>query len=607
MKKLLASIAAASALILFFQACQKDVPQPVEKVVKVSIGDVQDSSFVFAIVPEGETESYAYMVDEGEAYDVEASVIMDCKGKGFVSGSRKYQKDSSLMMSISDLEPGTTYTVYAVARDSQGTLTKVATATTTTSDTVIPSIKSFTSNGNTVTIEFIEDVIFVDGSEILATPYCKMFLTGSPAGAAVEGTLKEVSGNKATIEFADITTPGTYYTVSYDEGTFTDVNENPCEALKSKFTSAVKPDGSCSYEGVYGTIANADLVYVMPKVAEEIDIARYSTTALSVKVPAGVNRVDLVDNYITTIVHEGGASENVKMAKITHYYGSYYDATVKFAGNVIAGDKVSITIPAGAIQDWYGNVNSKDIVLGPSTIVKNDTKAPAIASYSSDGNMFTVQFSEDVKYVSGDIKATPYCKMYVTGAPAASAVTGEIKSVSGKNVTILFDAIKTPGTYYTVNIPEGAFTDLSGNPCAEVKSSFTGAVDAYGNCPCNGIYGKLVNGEIAYKLPAITTLAVSKYSTQQISVNIPDGVTRVDIVDNYITTVTHKNGSSDNFKMAKITNYYGSYYDVIVKCAGSAVVGDKVTITIPAGAVMDWYGNVNGKDITVGPIEIVAD
>lgn len=609
MKRLLNCLTALMTLIPIFSSCQKNVSEdkPVVKEVKVSIGDVQDSSFVFAVVPCGGIDTYAYAVTEGEPVKVEASAIMSGTVSGSIaSGTRNYKNDASLMMPVEYLEPNTTYTVYAAAKDPQGLLTEVATATTTTSDSVDPGILSFECKGNTMIIEFSEDVIFVDESEITATPYCKMFLTGSPAGAAVQGTLKEVSGKKVTIDFPDITMPGTYYTVNYEEGTFTDSYGNPCDELASKFTSAVKPDGSCSYEGVYGYLENSDIVYVTPT-SGDIDIAKFSTTALSVKVPAGVNRVDLVDKYVTTVTHEDSSFDVYPMMKVTNYYGSYYDVTVKFAGSVVAGDKVSITIPAGTLQDWYGNVNAKDIVLGPYKIFTNDTKNPEITAFSSEGNLLTIQFNEDVKYVSGDIKATPYYKMYVTGTPVSGAVTGSVKSVAGNKVTIEFATFTKPGTYYPVNIPAGAFTDLSCNPCEAVTSKFTGAVAADGTCPCNGIYGYIPNGEISIKVPSVTSIKLSEYSTKQISVSIPDGVTRVDLVDNYLTIVKHKDGSSDSFKMAKVTNYYGTYYDLVLKCAGTAAVGDIVTIAIPAAAIQDWYGNINAANIVVGPFQVVAD
>lgn len=597
-----------SCLACVFASCEKEPEVVPAKGIAVAVSEVTDQSFVITLTPEGVCENYTYVVNEGPAETVDAEKVYAGTLPGVARCAYSYKLEQKATAKVSSLKSGVKYTVYAVCGDANDVPGPVSAVEVTTLDVIDPSLASFSSDGNVVEIAFSEPMQYVAGKAIKATPYCKMFLTGSPASGAVNGEVVSVEGNKAKVKFASITTPGTYYLVNYPEGTFTDLSGNPCPAVSSKFNSAIiAADGSCDCTGIYGWLENADLVYTVKGVAE-VDLTKYSTYTISINVPAGVNRVDLADGYKTVVDHADGTVSEYAMAKVINYYGTYYDAVVKFAGEASKGDKVSIVIPAGAIQDWYGNVNAAEIVAGPYNVVSSDTTAPEIASFSSEGNVLTVNFNEPVKFVSGkNVKATPYCKMFLTGSPAGGAVSGEVVSVEGSKATIKFASITTPGTYYVVNIDAGAFTDLSGNgSAAAVTSKFTSAIIAAdGSCSCDGVYGWLANGELVYKAPAAANLSITKYSSTTYSVNVPAGVNRVDLADGYKTVITHADGTKSEYTMAKVTNYYGTYYDAVVKFAGSAVVGDKASIIIPAGAIQDWYGNVNSKEIVVGPMTIV--
>lgn len=607
MKRILVLVSAMACFACLFSSCNKEPGVQPAKGIEISVSDVNDQSFVLSLVPEAACETYAYVVKEGACVSVDAEKLLKGEVEGVSANTFKFSTNPTAGALVSSLEPGSVYTVFAVCGNANGVPGPLASKEVSTPDTGAPVLTSFstiaTGSGNSVELVFSEPVKYVEGSDVTAVPYCKMFLTGNPAGSAVKGEVFSVDGCKVGVKFASISTPGTYYLVNFAAGTFTDKSGNGCEALASKFTSAVAEDGSCSYEGAYGCVPNADLTYKAQSVSE-IDVAKYSSTAISVNVPAGVNRVDLADGYKTVVSHPDGTKDEYDMAKMTNYYGTYYDCVVKPAGKASYGDKLKIVIPAGAIQDWYGNVNAKDIELGPYDVVNSG--APEVESFSSDGNVLTLNFNVPVTYASGkSISATPYCKLYLTGSPAGGSAKGEVVSVNGKTVNVKFASFTMPGTYYPVNIEAGAFVAPNGNESEEVVSKFTSAIDSEGNFGYEGIYGYLENGDLTYKAPSATTVSAGKYSTQTFSVNIPAGVARVDLADGYKTIVEHADGTKSEYDMAKVTNYYGTYYDCIVKFAGSATVGDKASVVIPAGAIMDWYGNVNAAKIVVGPIEVV--
>ena len=607
MKKIFTLVSVLACFSCLFSSCNKEPGVQPAKGIEIAITDVNDESFVLSLVPEAACETYAYVVKEGSCAAVDAAKLLEGKVDGISANTFKFSTNPTAGALVSSLEPGAVYTVFAVCGNANGVPGPVASQEVSTTDTGIPYLTSFstiaTGAGNSVELVFNEPVKFASDKAVTAVPYCKMFLTGNPAGSAVKGEVFSVDGCKVGVKFASITTPGTYYLVNFDAGTFTDRSGNECEALASKFTSAVAQDGSCGYEGAYGCLPNADLTYKVQTISE-IDAAKYSSTSISINIPAGVNRVDLADGYKTIVSHPDGSKDEYDMAKVINYYGTYYDCVVKPAGKASYGDKLKIVIPTGALQDWYGNVNAAAIEVGPYDVVNSG--APEVESFSSNGNVLTLNFNVPVTYTSGkSISATPYCKLYLTGSPAGGSAKGEVVSVNGKTVSVKFASFTMPGTYYPVNIEAGAFVAPNGNESEEVASKFTSAIDGEGNFGYEGIYGYLENADLTYKTPTTTTLSVENYSSKTFSVNIPSGVARVDLADGYKTVVEHADGTKSEYDMAKVTNYYGTYYDCIVKFAGSAEVGEKASVIIPAGAIMDWYGNVNAAEIVVGPVEIV--
>lgn len=348
--------------------------------VNITVSNVTDYSFDVEIAPEGDALYFSYLVAQGKAQKLDSVALYQVKYSGIEQGTVKYDKDPESVKGAASIkltvktDPNTPYTVYAVAGGSEGAPGKIATKTVLTSDTEAPVIKEAVTDGNIVTISFDEDVEYTEGAEIFGKILYKAYLTQNPFKAKTVASDVKVEGNVVTFTFDEVVNPGAFYTVNFAEGTFKDVVGNPCAALESKITTAYDFDkNTFEYEGIVGNIANGPLGYEIAELPSTIVLPDYANTKFTVKVKEGVARIDCVKNpYTTTITHKtesGSMTEVVEMKKLTQYGGNFYDFWVMPAGTPEDGDDIKITVPKGAVRDWWGNVNDKDIVLGPITVI----------------------------------------------------------------------------------------------------------------------------------------------------------------------------------------------------------------------------------------------
>lgn len=372
MKKILTIL----SLALLVMACDEMYgPIPVSESpvyssgIDVQVSQVKDSSFVVNLTPKDEALFYTYLVTEESTPQVlDSAKLYSLSYKGVQNGKFNFKEQSSATVELTDLKPNTAYQVYAVTSSKTGIPSAVTVKSVVTSDSYSPFIKSVSRNGNKVTVTFSENVKYDESKDVTAVGYSKVYASGAPVVASAKATVT-VSGSAATFEFAAFKTPGTYYTVAYPEGTFVDETGNSCQAVEAgKFTVSTDGKYTVSYSGtVYGFLANADLSYKLPEI-KSMFLADWNKS-ISVNVPDGVARVDLKDGYVTVVEHKDASGmESVTkwpMKKMTNYYGTYYDVVMTLAGEAQPGDMVSIVIPAGAVMDWYGNVNASAIEVGP--------------------------------------------------------------------------------------------------------------------------------------------------------------------------------------------------------------------------------------------------
>lgn len=370
MKRFFQTIAILAVVAFAASACQSDALAPAEPStpalvapgIDITISEVADNSFKFTIAPRGESCYYSYLVSSVDS-ELDSASLYSVSYKDIMQGTVKYADNPSFTATVEGLESYTDYYVYAVASSVEGNVGSVYRKSVQTLDTSAPALTGYDYNENQVLLEFSEDITYVEGKEVYAVVYAGLYLTGSPV---IEHTAATVitGGNQVLLTFPAIVTPGSYYTINYPAGTFVDQVGTPCAALESRFYSTGSGVG---LEGLYGALENAPLEVVLPEVGmiEELE------SWISVGVPSMVNRIDSKAQFITTITHveevDGAVSTTetvVPMKAVTHFGGSYYAILVRPAGNPKPKDLITITIPAGACTDIYGNVND-EIVLGP--------------------------------------------------------------------------------------------------------------------------------------------------------------------------------------------------------------------------------------------------
>lgn len=263
-----------------------------------------------------------------------------------------------------------------------------------------------------------------------------------------------------------------------------------------------------------------------------------------------------------------------------------------------------------------------------------DTVAPEIEYDEDEGYSFDfeesvlyLQYTEAVKYVEGkSIVATLYAGYsyddtslvpgytitvipYLVGTPVGTRTAKVATNASG--VVQLNFGDMTPGTYYTISIPDGAFVDGAGNEAPGLTSKFNNpyfyrGYPAFVSTVENDVWGCTSNAPLTVVMPEATTV---EDLSEWIEIGVPSMVQRVDNKLEWTTTIKHveekdgvKSETVTTYPMSPITHYGGDLYKFMVRPAGDPKPKDEITINIPAGACTDIYGNKSAA-MTVGPMK----
>lgn len=378
MKRIFQSIAIA---ILAFAAwsCTSEALAPAEPSatpgpvpsIEVSVVNKTDDSFTFKVTPSGNVGFYTCFVSESKIDAPVASQVYSLSYKNILSKRLVYSDDTTFSGTVSNLAYNTNYYIYAVAANPEGNLGEVASAVVLTTDTVAPGFIvdgdgefDYDTEENLVLLNFTEDISYVESKKITANVFAYHYLTGSPVITATPADV-QVQANQALLTFTEIKTPGSYYVVNIPEGAFVDALGQPTPAVSSRFFM----DGEdVNVEGIYGYLENANLEVTLPETTSIDDLSQW----IKVGVPTMLNGIDSKAKFTTEIKHveskDGVSSVTVTtypMTPVTHFGGELYNILVRPAGTPSPKDEITITIPANACEDIYGNTNEEDIVLGP--------------------------------------------------------------------------------------------------------------------------------------------------------------------------------------------------------------------------------------------------
>ena len=325
-----------------------------------------------------------------------------------------------------------------------------------------------------------------------------------------------------------------------------------------------------------------------------------------------------------------------------------YDIVVDEVSGVLDSDVFSyadaasqeVTLECDAFADYqiFAAAITKDGLVGDVVsldVFVTDTVIPEIAVdeeygeylFEPDGSVIHLHFTEPVTYVEGKkITATLYPGYNYVGtltiegeefpAVVVPGLVGEPVGTATAKVTVKDDVVSldfgdlTPGTFFTISIPEAAFKDAAGNKAPGVTSSFKapylydykGAiVDGFGVVE-NNIFGYTANVPFALELPEMTDIEDAE---EWIELAIKTPLAAVDEEAKVTTTIKHvdeESGASSTTvtPMAPDQQYKIAEKAILVRPAGTLQPKDVVTIEIPAGLVTDIYGNPNAA-VVLGP------
>lgn len=487
MKKYL-SIAAAAALVL--AGCTEGLygptPTPEPKVdakgIDIQISEATDSSFVLTLTPEDTSALfYSYAVVEGELKNIDSTVLYanGYKEKAVASNIIKNSAPYSTTLTISELTPYSTYTVYAVASSSTGVVGTVASKSVKTSDNEAPTLVEESiffdaiknvEVGNVVAVEFSEPVALAENAEVTVKYYGIYssdhdILNDENIGTGSAEII--VKGELVGFVVSDIPA-GAHYSVSFDEGTFVDAAGNKAEGLESVYLIY---KGTPAALGLVGRIDTESFSFVADSVAAVVAL----TDGISLAFPEGVELGDYDKEVAASVCYEIGSevrtySDIAPFAAGSNLYTLSPDlSSVIVTPNAKGSERqdpargsiVTITIPEGWLYDIYGNPNA-EYTVGPfiysygyeaesalyGTYVLSSVSGYASYGYGPYEDVITISKSDDAKkgntLISGTLADAPV-KIYadfdgVQGTLTISAWQEEVGSVED----YLYDASGYP-------------------------------------------------------------------------------------------------------------------------------------------------------------------
>lgn len=395
--------------------------------LSISVEAVADSSFTVTFTPQDEVLAYSYVISDSEISSPDSSSVYALRYSGLEAQRIVFEKNSTWTVNMENLEPNSTYYIYAVAANAQNNVSSVFSTSVSTSDSEAPVIVDWDFEENQVILAFSEAVSYVAGKDITAVVYAGLYPTGSPVIASTKAEVV-VAGNYALLTFDEIKVPGSIYTVAIPAGAFKDAVGQATEDAVVSAITGVDNDGDPIFAAgsIYGALENADLEY---ELGTTTVITNYNSYTKLIKTKQMISKVQ-PNKCVAKIVHEGGGVTNTTEYNLgsAPYYGalSYYDIGAKLKAAPQGGDYVTFTLLEGAVLDIYGNTNANDIEIGPILFSYGFTVADVVGTYLNGGESgygptydeeqwnITIEASDNP--AKGNVMVTNYyslpCKIY---------------------------------------------------------------------------------------------------------------------------------------------------------------------------------------------------
>ena len=405
MKKYVLTLLAAAAT---FAACTKFVEDPKIEYATIEAPEVtattaSDSSIVVTIAPKEGTTVYSYVVAKGVAKPVDAKALLqgksgltpvtiedkECAEVVEIVPASKASSTATIdqvkSLTIEGLIPYTYYTVYAVATNAQGVISDVATASTRTSDSTVPSIKNYdTEEADSVMYYQIlfNDPIKLSGEgdltlHIYGENYCDNTLNCieitnvviAPENISDEGGVITVKIPK------DYYIPGAIVDLTWPEGFVKNAQDMPCAAFPytglyydAAKEYALTPNGiSAQYEYVdfalsfFATAEEEEAFLEAQEDEEEIvpETVYYSDWQALQMVAYARTDAPLADKTKTAKASVSVSDAGGRVVSYPATPGVTQDGNIAVAlgEDPGFGTEATYTIAAGSFVDIFGNEN----------------------------------------------------------------------------------------------------------------------------------------------------------------------------------------------------------------------------------------------------------
>ncbi len=329
---------------------EKPVVEIVQKVAT-------DLNLQFDLKVTGKTNQFGYVVMSGHGNSVPTPVsILANEVSGAQAGEtfwyEKGDEDTYVKTVTLDCsafkKPSDKYQVFAVAITADGLAGEVVTLDVTMNDKTAPAPISFGAEGNTLQVEWAEDVVLGTGKAyvtILAWGVGEIALNN----AVIEADNLSVEGNVLTIVCPEAGN-GAGYIVSLESGVVKDLSGNPSPAIKSGL------DEEGEYVGLGWDTPNVEIPITAASFktpAEDVNWAAEDAN-LVFTLPAEVMVNSRVKNPISVIYNE---SEGVSQLFAEWALAEDNKTVTVYLPKMPTGE-FDVTVKAGAFYDVWGNVTS---------------------------------------------------------------------------------------------------------------------------------------------------------------------------------------------------------------------------------------------------------
>lgn len=355
---------------------------------------VDDNTVSVSVTPKEGNVYYSYVLIAGPAKALKAETVLKGNGKGGYGGDAvvdekkepvaavlKASETKSVSFQVGGLKSNTAYTLYAVASNSQGVVSKLATSTAVTTDGTAPVLKKYdfqsTATNLDYVLEFDDPIAFTGKGTVTAHYYARYSNAGADGNlveykkAVVPADSLVISGKNLYVSLdAAEAIPGAIVAISYTEGlvanlvggrveAFTDVTVSSkleSEGLVASYKTQPFALGLTEDEPQEKSDIEEGGEEEEPEVTsfsdwEELDMVTYSYNKypLAGVLKAAKLSIETEDANGRVVAYTG---QQLKIAAANKL-------SVKIDEDPGFGSYVSYKIAAGSIVDIFGNTNSE--------------------------------------------------------------------------------------------------------------------------------------------------------------------------------------------------------------------------------------------------------